>query len=68
MSIDFQSRHLMMGTERNTVNLKFLWKTEKPAQVKVCGAESEFQSQRPGETETNNCPMPPPSEDEAEQM
>ena len=67
MSIYFKSRQLMMGTESSTVNLTFFWKTEKPGQVKVCGAESEFQSHRPGETETNNCPMTA-SEDEAEQI
>ena len=39
-TIDFQSRQLMMGTESSTVNLTFLWKTEKPRQVKVCGAVS----------------------------
>ena len=59
MSIDFQSRQLMMGTESSTVNLTFLWKTGKPGHVKVCGAESEFQSHRPGETLTNSCPMSP---------
>ena len=29
MSIDFQSRQLMMGTESSTVSLTFIWKTEK---------------------------------------
>ena len=67
MSIDYQSRQQLMGTESSTVNLKFLWKTEKPGQVEVCGAESAFQSHRPREIDTNNCPMPA-SEDEAEQI
>ena len=67
MSINFQSREPMMGTESSTVNLTFLCKTEKPGEVKVCGAESKFKSYEPGETETNKCPKPA-SEDEAEQF
>ena len=63
MSIDSQSRQLMMGTESSTVNLTFLWKTEKPGQVKVCGAESELQGRETLQTE-KNYPLEPTSEDE----
>ena len=63
MSINFQSRQLMMGTESITVSLTFHWKTKKPGQVKVCGAESELQGRDPLQTEKND-PLEPTSEDE----
>ena len=66
MSIDFQSRQVLSGTENITVNLTFFWKSKKPGRVKVCGAEIDFQCYGPGEKETNNCPVPA-SEDEVEQ-
>ena len=45
MSIDFQARQLMMGTESSSVNLTFLWKSDQSGQVKVCGAENEQQDE-----------------------
>ena len=45
MSIDFQARQLMMGTESSSVNLTFLWKSDQSGKVKVCGAENELQDE-----------------------
>ena len=42
ISIDFQSRQLMMGTKSSTVNLTFLWKTKNPDKSRCAARRVSF--------------------------